>query len=761
MENFTGGCFTFIRVHSWLKFFCSVQLVPSRGYDKLMSMKFNSAAVAVLLLFALAARGQPTAFTYQGQLNSSNAPANGVYDFQFQIYNASSIVVAGPLTNAPVTVSNGLFTVALDFGGGVFNGNALTLEIGVRTNGSTGAYAILSPRQPILSVPYAVQSLNASNLSSPLQATNITGTISDTRLSANVALLNGNQTFSGANLFNNAANNFTGAFSGNGIGQTNLSATNLVGTLPDARLSTNVALLNSNLVFSGTDKFTGAVTATNTANVFAGAFSGNGLGQTNLSATNLVGTLPDARLSTNVALLNASQNFGGAITATNPANVFTGAYSGSGHGLTNVPGAFFWVTVSGTNVQANPNTGYITTNNVSPVEIALPAAPSIGDVYKVAGVGAAGWIITQTNNQTIIAGNLSGSVGQSWKAVEGSANWSAIASSSDGTKLVAVVNNGYIYTSTNSGANWTQQNNSGSRYWSSVASSADGTKLVAAVGYTIYTASQPGAIYTSTDSGVTWTPHTSSPLSSSLDWSSVASSADGSKLVAAVRDGTGQGIYISSNSGGSWSSVSGSSGYLWTCVASSSDGSKLVAAETSADQIYTSTNYGANWTSHGISGSPSWTAAASSADGSRLITTTASGAVYVSTDSGATWVKENSNTSSQLTSVTSSSDGSRLATTGGGASSSGNIFASSDSGSTWTQLNGALSASWSSIASSADGSSLAATVYGGDIYVSSQSSTTTGTAGYLTGAQHTAIELEYVGNGIFLPLSHEGTLRAY
>ena len=49
----------------------------------------------------------------------------------------------------------------------------------------------------------------------------------------------------------------------------------------------------------------------------------------------------------------------------------------------------------------------------------------------------------------------------------------------------------------------------------------------------------------------------------------------------------------------------------------------------------------------------------------------------------------------------------------------------------------------------------------GNIYVSSQSSTTTGTAGYLTGPQHSAIELIYVGNNLFLPLSHEGTIRAY
>jgi len=661
-------------------------------------MKFVSATLGALLLLAMAARAQPTAFTYQGRLNNGTNPASGSYDFQFQIYNAGSVVVAGPLTNAPVAVTNGLFTVALDFGGSVFSGGALTLEIGVRTNGSAGAYAILSPRQPILSVPYAVQSLNASNavmLTAPLQGTNITGTIPDARLSANVALLNGNQTFSGANLFS------------------------------------------------------GAVTANNPANVFTGAFSGNGIGQTNLSTTNLIGTLPDARLSTNVPLLNASQNFGGAITATNPANVFTGAYSGSGHGLTNVPGAFFWVTVPGTNIQANPNTGYIATNNVSPVEIALPLAPSIGDVYKVAGVGAAGWIITQTNGQTVFAGNLSGSVGQSWTARGSSANWSGVASSADGTKLVATVSGGQIYNSTNSGAGWTARDSN--RYWSSVAGSADGTKWVATAGDST---THTDYIYTSADSGATWAQHTSSGLN---HWVSCACSADGTKLVAAAY---GNNIYVSSNSGGTWSSVLITTNYLWNSVASSADGTRVVAAEGNGT-IAISVNSGSTWFSPtNVGSSVNLDAVASSADGVRLAAATST-AIYISTDSGNTWTKEGVTVSSgRLTAVASSADGSQVATTAGG-STAGNIFSSQNSGASWTQLPGAPVLLWTDIASSADGSQLVAATSGGYIYVSANASTTSGTAGYLTGAQHTAIEIEYVGNGIFLPLSHEGTIRAY
>ncbi|MBI4745297.1 MAG: hypothetical protein HY786_01820 [Deltaproteobacteria bacterium] len=64
-----------------------------------------------------------------------------------------------------------------------------------------------------------------------------------------------------------------------------------------------------------------------------------------------------------------------------------------------------------------------------------------------------------------------------------------LASSSDGSKLVAVVNGGLggqIYTSTDSGLTWTARDSS--RTWYSVASSSDGTKLVAVeYGGQIYT----------------------------------------------------------------------------------------------------------------------------------------------------------------------------------------------------------------------------------------------------------------------------------
>ena len=99
---------------------------------------------------------QGTAFTYQGRLNDNGGPASGNYDLTFGLFNASNGVdqVGGTLTNSATAVSNGLFTVLLNFGT-QFAGADRWLEISVRTNGSTN-FTTLAPRQPLTPVPYAI-----------------------------------------------------------------------------------------------------------------------------------------------------------------------------------------------------------------------------------------------------------------------------------------------------------------------------------------------------------------------------------------------------------------------------------------------------------------------------------------------------------------------------------------------------------------------------------------------------------------------------
>ena len=103
-----------------------------------------------------------TAFTYQGRLNDGGSPANGVYDLQFILFDAllGGSPVGPTLAQDDVAVTEGLFTVALDFGA-LFPGEQRFLEVGVRPGGSSGAYTILTPRQELTPGPNALFSATA------------------------------------------------------------------------------------------------------------------------------------------------------------------------------------------------------------------------------------------------------------------------------------------------------------------------------------------------------------------------------------------------------------------------------------------------------------------------------------------------------------------------------------------------------------------------------------------------------------------------
>jgi hypothetical protein len=108
---------------------------------------------------------QTTVFTYQGRLTDAGAPANGPYDLEFKLYNAGGIQLGTTLTREDVSVTDGVFSVELDFGFTPFSsGDASTLEIAVRPGASTGAFTTLTPRQPITSSPYAIKTISAAQL---------------------------------------------------------------------------------------------------------------------------------------------------------------------------------------------------------------------------------------------------------------------------------------------------------------------------------------------------------------------------------------------------------------------------------------------------------------------------------------------------------------------------------------------------------------------------------------------------------------------
>jgi hypothetical protein len=100
----------------------------------------------LLLLFCLcwsalvSAAPLATGFTYQGSLKANgSAAADGDYDFQFTLYAADTggSPLAGPVNVMAQTVSEGVFTAALDFGA-AFDGSPRFLEIQVRKVGGPG-----------------------------------------------------------------------------------------------------------------------------------------------------------------------------------------------------------------------------------------------------------------------------------------------------------------------------------------------------------------------------------------------------------------------------------------------------------------------------------------------------------------------------------------------------------------------------------------------------------------------------------------------
>lgn len=225
----------------------------------------SSAAYFLAALVAAAApalAGPVTnAFTYAGQLADAGTPANGAYDLRFRLYDAGSggAQVGSVLCVDNVAVANGLFSVQLDFGA-VYTGAQRFLEVDVRldsgANCSTSVgFTTLGPRQELTASPHAAHALaaatstTATNLNGQpasfyQNAANLTtGTISSARLTG---------TYSSVLTLSNAANTFTGS----GAGLTALNASNLAtGAVPDARLSTNVALENAANSFSADNTF--------------------------------------------------------------------------------------------------------------------------------------------------------------------------------------------------------------------------------------------------------------------------------------------------------------------------------------------------------------------------------------------------------------------------------------------------------------------------------------------------------------------------
>jgi trimeric autotransporter adhesin len=190
-------------------------IVSSTGVTT-MNTKFKCLAALLLSIVDLQLSicfAQNTAFTYQGRFTDNGTPFTGTAEMQFTLWDAVSngtqVATMIP-ASAFVTVSNGLFTVPIDFGAAAFTGADRWIQIDART--VIGPFTALQPRQKVTSTPYAIR------------AANLTGTLPSNQLAG---------TYGNAVTFSNAGNMFVGTFTGtligNGAGLTNVGAATIGG----------------------------------------------------------------------------------------------------------------------------------------------------------------------------------------------------------------------------------------------------------------------------------------------------------------------------------------------------------------------------------------------------------------------------------------------------------------------------------------------------------------------------------------------------
>ena len=119
---------------------------------------------------------QSTAFTYQGKLTDSSVAANGTFQMTFSLFDALSDgnQVASTITNSSVLVTQGVFSVELNFGANAFAGPDRFLEIAVKRNGGD-PFTVLAPRQKILSAPFAIKSKSSETATTANSANQLDG----------------------------------------------------------------------------------------------------------------------------------------------------------------------------------------------------------------------------------------------------------------------------------------------------------------------------------------------------------------------------------------------------------------------------------------------------------------------------------------------------------------------------------------------------------------------------------------------------------
>ncbi len=251
---------------------------------------------------------------------------------------------------------------------------------------------------------------------------------------------------------------------------------------------------------------------------------------------------------------------------------------------------------------------------------------------------------------------------------------------------------------------WTATN-SGNSNWADVTTSDDGSVVAVA--------DSSDDVIISLDYGQTWS--TSTPTTTSMSWSKIDVSADGSTVAL-----TGDHIYISTNTGSTWTEMqpAGTSTQAWWGVEVSDDGSVMLATIDNSSDVYVSTTTGSTWYLTQPTTTVGFYATALSSDGSTMAVAGDPGFIYTSTDYGQTWTPRH--TSELWWEMSMSDDGSKIFAV----DLNDTINISSNSGVSWSVVTVPDFPTLSGISNSADGTKVVLSDLNGELFTSTSTGQT-------------------------------------
>jgi len=369
-------------------------------------------------------------------------------------------------------------------------------------------------------------------------------------------------------------------------------------------------------------------------------------------------------------------------------------------------------------------------------------APSTSDFGTIAAVERCGGIWMSFDN------------GVTWQEMPGTfkRNWSSIDSNEDGTRFVATVDEGNIWTYPFTSTTTTTTTTGGPvppRLWSRAQPDCIATTITTPV----------PAVYANCCDGSVgyWVDRCYSEI-----WSCVASDTTGDKLVAGVDGGD---IFLSDDCGITWTAVNKNPTppvpSSWVSVASNATGQTL-AALTVGGEIWVSTNRGTTWTlSETINGGTPSVAITMNGTGNVIAAVsydagTDNDTLSTTTTTGAVWANLDTSPGNIWTSISSNLIGDQLILSMSGTAANptdGNVFLAVPIAPVpQYSVGAALSAGtrpWSSVASNAAGNVLVATdgAVGGLIYVSTDGGTTWSSGGsHVSTVKWSSVASNYVGD---------------